>query len=758
MIAPAVLGAQVEKSFTYYVAPGGNDSHAGTKAAPFATVDHAVSILEEGQSVGVKRGGTYRLIPTTSEPLTNASLKLKKAGQRIGPYGTGTKPILTPAKVLTSWTAQTEGGVEPILGSATGGGVGNFFALTIAPVGTTTPTVAQSGGLHVNATSATVTLGAVPTVGRMLIAAIKGNPAQTLTPPAGFTELAKVTKETGYLWIGTKLVVEGTGKEVKAEISAASRLSLVVAEITGWNGIDNSASSSLGQSPYTFPSLAPTREHTLALFFGGSNNGESTFVPTVPAGYTEVKWAQGDFQPLFSFSKSNITPGVKTGVYSAVCTGQRPSCLTYNIGSGPVLLNETTGTAPASGNWSYSTETVFIQLPAKADPATATMEGAVSNILEVTASNVRISGVEFRHGLDRSIRFRRRGIILSDYKAQFCSSAGNGGIVCAASEGEGSGFSRITRGHYENNLNDGIWFGVLKDTEIDFITGEKFDPVERQNGTTLSADLIQLSINLGGNVGRLWVHDIYGNQSTTLSGKGITIFHGDGDPVAPKEGEVTIERVIGLVGNFGATAGMPGIKIRDCFFLWTSPKVNWGGSVTSNEIDGHITGVEISEIVGVGASPNTLGFGNGIAFEDGESWQHAVNIHDNLFVNCGYTFLTLNSAELDGTIERNRMAIIESAPAPVHGHIGVKHGPGSGKTLTIDNNVYPSEFANAFRGPSASYATLAAWRTGTGYDTHSKVEAITEATVLAEIEAKLGRLSKRIVGKTMTYAEAKSLV
>lgn len=38
------------------------------------------------------------------------------------------------------------------------------------------------------------------------------------------------------------------------------------------------------------------------------------------------------------------------------------------------------------------------------------------------------------------------------------------------------------------------------------------------------------------------------------------------------------------------------------------------------------------------------------------------------------------------------------------------------------------------------------------------VEAIAEATVLAEIEAKLGRLSKRITGTKLTYAEAKALV
>ncbi|WP_030434457.1 right-handed parallel beta-helix repeat-containing protein [Actinoplanes subtropicus] len=43
---------------TYYVAPGGSDSAAGTQSAPWASVAHAQSVASAGDTVYL-RGGTY---------------------------------------------------------------------------------------------------------------------------------------------------------------------------------------------------------------------------------------------------------------------------------------------------------------------------------------------------------------------------------------------------------------------------------------------------------------------------------------------------------------------------------------------------------------------------------------------------------------------------------------------------------------------------------------------------------------------------
>ncbi|MET0424076.1 MAG: right-handed parallel beta-helix repeat-containing protein [Actinoplanes sp.] len=54
---------------TYYVAPGGSDSAAGTLAAPLATIQKAVGLVAAGGSV-VLRGGTYAL--TTNVQITRS--------------------------------------------------------------------------------------------------------------------------------------------------------------------------------------------------------------------------------------------------------------------------------------------------------------------------------------------------------------------------------------------------------------------------------------------------------------------------------------------------------------------------------------------------------------------------------------------------------------------------------------------------------------------------------------------------------------
>ncbi|MFB9615761.1 DUF1565 domain-containing protein, partial [Kutzneria kofuensis] len=43
---------------TYYVAPSGNDSAAGTQTAPWASIAHAQAVVQAGDTVYF-RGGTY---------------------------------------------------------------------------------------------------------------------------------------------------------------------------------------------------------------------------------------------------------------------------------------------------------------------------------------------------------------------------------------------------------------------------------------------------------------------------------------------------------------------------------------------------------------------------------------------------------------------------------------------------------------------------------------------------------------------------
>lgn len=729
------LLALTEESFDFYVADGGNDAHAGTKGAPFATVDHAVSVLGAKQGVGIS-GDLFRLKPVTVEPEFFASLMLDQENQRLGVWGPqvpeARRPILTPGELVTGWSEiAVEGtGANAVVNGSMETWASATDAGTWAEAITTFGTVHREDALvHSGAHAMRFDIGsAEPNIvnADQLIAFASGQ----------------------HFWLSLWSMITAAEHAstkvfgVELEIRSGTFTGYILQDDLTWAPVANRVNPSnhvgaYGQDFFTF--AMPLGAGNVRLRLIRSDGGCSVYIDDVEM----------------------LAPVPGSGIYRAgVKPPTKPSLLTWDDGTGPIPLEEFAGASPdlPAMQWLYDAtgHQVYINLSGT-NPASGTVEMAVSNAIDVSAPGIRISGLEIRHGWDRSIRCRSAGFQMEDYAMRFCSSAGNAGCLALGASAEGERWSRISRGEYDFNSNDGIWFGLMPNLQIDFIRGARFDSVERVT-PALSADVIQLSLQNGGDVGRLWVHDVYADQIGTLSPKGITIFHGDGDTVKPKEGEVIVERIVGILGNFGATAGMPGIVVRDCAFYWTSPERNWGGAVTSNEIDGHISDIDISDIIIIGPSPNGLGFGNGIAFEDGESWQHNVNIRDLLLINSGYSFLTLNSAELDGVIENIRMATIEGAPLPVHNEISLKHGPGSGKTLTLDHNVYPAEYANAFRGPAAAYATLAAWRAATGHDTHSVVEELVEKDVIDEFDAKLGRLTRRSVGTRMTYAEIKALV
>src|SRR3954469_14469812 len=80
----------------FYVAPDGSDTAAGTRTAPFATVQRAQKVVAPGDTVFI-RGGTYRM--------TEAQI----AG-RVGPYACVTllDKSGAPGKRINYWAAPGE--------------------------------------------------------------------------------------------------------------------------------------------------------------------------------------------------------------------------------------------------------------------------------------------------------------------------------------------------------------------------------------------------------------------------------------------------------------------------------------------------------------------------------------------------------------------------------------------------------------------------------------------------------------------------
>ncbi|MFC7528547.1 right-handed parallel beta-helix repeat-containing protein [Actinoplanes sp. GCM10030250] len=88
MQAPASAAAT-----TLYVAPGGNDSNAGTLAAPLATIQKAISLISAGGTIAV-RGGTYSL--TTNIQITKSGA----SGSPITLTNYGTEKVVIDGEAL----------------------------------------------------------------------------------------------------------------------------------------------------------------------------------------------------------------------------------------------------------------------------------------------------------------------------------------------------------------------------------------------------------------------------------------------------------------------------------------------------------------------------------------------------------------------------------------------------------------------------------------------------------------------------------
>jgi len=84
----------ISHSATYYVSPTGDDSNAGTREKPFATIQIAADKMEAGD-ICVLRGGIYeQAVRPKSLPLNSAPLTFK--GEN------GETAIMTAAHPLTN--------------------------------------------------------------------------------------------------------------------------------------------------------------------------------------------------------------------------------------------------------------------------------------------------------------------------------------------------------------------------------------------------------------------------------------------------------------------------------------------------------------------------------------------------------------------------------------------------------------------------------------------------------------------------------
>lgn len=77
----------------YHVSNGGSDANSGTSASPFLTINHALSVVVNGDSILLNRGSTF-----------NETLTVTK-NVKFNAYGTGANPIISGYGNVTGFTA-----------------------------------------------------------------------------------------------------------------------------------------------------------------------------------------------------------------------------------------------------------------------------------------------------------------------------------------------------------------------------------------------------------------------------------------------------------------------------------------------------------------------------------------------------------------------------------------------------------------------------------------------------------------------------
>lgn len=94
----------IERATTYYFANSGDDSNAGTEAAPFETITKAIAMAGPDVALKFKRGDVWRYVSTSLDPLGGS---ISSYGSTLDPRPRLTGQTLTIPSGGASWTNAT---------------------------------------------------------------------------------------------------------------------------------------------------------------------------------------------------------------------------------------------------------------------------------------------------------------------------------------------------------------------------------------------------------------------------------------------------------------------------------------------------------------------------------------------------------------------------------------------------------------------------------------------------------------------------
>jgi hypothetical protein len=721
-----------EETFNFYVDPsGGSDTiGSGSKALPWASLQHALANMGSGQSVGLKAGTTNRV----TSSITNLP-----AGTRIGCYGclpsSANMPIISGGALVSGFSAAISGY------TGTGG----------------QPTITQTATEVASATttSASVTLSSTPTAGNTLIM-VASNGKGFTSLPAGFTQAASVLNPNTGVIIGTRTVQAGDSKTWTTTASSTVYLSIILYEISNFGAIDQLNTASPGQSPYTAASVTPTGSNTLVIACGSSNAGTgSSYTNTMTtSGWTlDGNSAAAPFQPVYSAHYNGVPSSGATltgptfgsvsggGVGALVSMSIAPAPatavrnLTYSASFSPTNApsfigwttgGQTTGLTKGSAantlttnQWFYSSGTLYINLGG-VDPSTGVIEAAVNRIFQDnTAGHDRITfrGVSLRYGWDQGVAlYNNHGHIFDRCEWCYIGYVSDSGCVALANYTNANLpalFARITRCNIHHVMNDGGWSHAIPNLQVDNNTisniGYLSGDVQSDGWQTedISTDGFTYNSSAG-----LWIHHNTIDMAGTNSPKGCILYNGFGGSSGSSGDSGIIEYNVCKGGQYGVASHASNTVVR--YNTLANQVTTSGGGIHCDTTTSLLDNVQW--IYNLIYSSNR----SGIIVQGTTNSRTNHTIRHNTIVNSSRSGIDVE-APLSGIVSDNIIWWTSGNTPSFAAVVQFSSGAALPGALTWNNNLmndgltYKGQTSHG-TGTYTTYGSVTAWRSGTGFD------------------------------------------
>lgn len=397
----------------------------------------------------------------------------------------------------------------------------------------------------------------------------------------------------------------------------------------------------------------------------------------------------------------------QTGTYSAATATTTMVTATDGNGTTP-LYKGTDATSLAAGSFFYTGGRLYVNTGA--NPATQTIEGAQRDVISTTlTSGLTLDGLEFRHGYDRTVLLDNHTgpWLIRNCAVRYAGFNGQGNSICIQYSPNG----QVLNCTFEWSISDGVYVHASQNVEVGYCT---MPHIGALTGDTAS-DGIQFenTYSGGGNSDGLWVH----HNTITLgtgSPKGCILVNTDAGtyPTASATGIVEHNTLTG--GNFGVGVASSGVTVR--YNTMANQVSTYGGGIhVANNFPTPITNCTIHHNLIYGGSRA------GMIFQATTQPRSGWIIANNTIVDCAWAGIA-TQAPLGGTVANN-IIWWTASNSPSFAAVQQYLDGGTALSLTWDYNLIKDNVASGYRGTGAgaynTYSTLAAWRTGTGFDVHS---------------------------------------